>query len=62
MKVRGWLIAGGDVTASTLPPEMSLGTVAALPEANECEVGQWCMWWYAIGLHVCCVCVEIPIP
>jgi hypothetical protein len=63
MKVRGWLMIGGESAVANLPPAASVGMLLGpLPHAAEYEPGQWALW-RPDPAHplVCVVCVEIPL-
>jgi hypothetical protein len=76
MRIRGWLIIGGEEAARGLPHSAALvgpSPTPVLPDAATVEPGRWILWAptdthlrpqvagaYPSG-PICLVCVEVPI-
>jgi hypothetical protein len=60
--IRGWLIVGGEIVASSLPIGGSVGSGPFLPDPQYFSPGQWFVWIpSAAGSGATCILVEIPI-
>jgi hypothetical protein len=61
MKVRGWLIVGGN-DVNGLPPDKYIGYhFGSPPDASKFLVGQWTHWGPGTGSPVTLVCIEVPL-